>query len=325
MDSARATHGEPEATPFRRLLSSVGWDRFFTQYWGKAPVHLGSCAPVLRHLPGWDDFPSVVAGTLDPHGWLQSPHAVEAHYVDRQGRPRRFAIPQGNCAAAFSAGLSLCFSPLDRYHPALSRIVDDCRDSLQPSSIVEAMAYLTPKSSGSVMHFDFEHVFVLQVAGEKHWRVSRSPGIYMAPLNVAVDMIGTPAEHWLRELGLEVNVPGADEYYDIILREGDALYVPPGYWHEVRTRDKPSLHYSMVQFTVSCTSLLQSSVRHLVLRHPMWRDELRIGTGGVASTAFLQQRLQELRDLVSRLTPEALLNWHQTLNELDVELQLAKS
>lgn len=102
--------------------------------------------------------------------------------------------------------------------------------------MVGTNVYLTPKNSqGFAPHYDDIEAFVLQLEGQKHWRVykPRTPNENLARYsseNFSQDEIGEPI-------------------LEVILEAGDVLYFPRGYIHQADTvDDKHSLHITVSMY-----------------------------------------------------------------------------
>jgi JmjC domain len=96
---------------------------------------------------------------------------------------------------------------------------------------VQANAYFTPRSAqGLAVHHDTHDVFVLQVAGKKHWRVYEP--VIELPLQ---DQRYSKAKH---------GDPGPP-VEDCVLGAGDTMYLPRGWLHDALTTDSESLHLTI--------------------------------------------------------------------------------
>ncbi|KAL5235362.1 hypothetical protein ACI65C_002772 [Semiaphis heraclei] len=104
-------------------------------------------------------------------------------------------------------------------------------------SLVGCNVYLTPPfSQGFAPHYDDIEAFVVQVDGEKHWRVYKPRSKFetlprTSSRNFHQDEIGEPI-------------------LDVILRPGDFLYMPRGYIHQADTlfTETHSLHLTFSSY-----------------------------------------------------------------------------
>ena len=95
---------------------------------------------------------------------------------------------------------------------------------------MQANSYSTPSGSqGFGVHHDTHDVLVLQVAGEKRWRL-------YDPL------LELPLKHQRYSSSLGGHGPPTD---DFVLRAGDTLYLPRGWLHEAETSQTDSLHLTI--------------------------------------------------------------------------------
>lgn len=83
-------------------------------------------------------------------------------------------------------------------------------------------------SPGFDLHWDDHDVFVLQVAGSKHWKVYGATRPY--PLARDVERILDPPSEVL---------------WEQVLQSGDLLYIPRGWWHVAIPLDEPTLHLTV--------------------------------------------------------------------------------
>ena len=95
---------------------------------------------------------------------------------------------------------------------------------------VQANSYSTPSGSqGFDVHHDTHDVLVLQVAGEKRWKL-------YDPL------MELPLKHQRYSSSLGGSGEPTD---DFVLRAGDTLYLPRGWLHEAETAETDSLHLTI--------------------------------------------------------------------------------
>ena len=145
-------------------------------------------------------------------------------------RPKPFTgvVDPDRVAEAFADGSTLVLQALHHTWPPLARF---CRAlEAELGSGVQANSYYTPRrSQGFAVHHDTHDVFVLQIAGEKHWR------IYEPLLELPLK-----AQRWSSSLGS----PGST-VLELTLRAGDTLYLPRGWLHDALTSETDSLHITV--------------------------------------------------------------------------------
>ena len=100
---------------------------------------------------------------------------------------------------------------------------------------VQVNAYVTPsQSQGFGAHYDVHDVFVLQVAGEKTWRVHEP--VHPLPLR---DQPWTDHRQAVAARAEEAPV------VDTVLRPGDSLYLPRGYLHSAEALGGVTCHLTV--------------------------------------------------------------------------------
>jgi hypothetical protein len=106
-----------------------------------------------------------------------------------------------------------------------------------PKPVHGSTIYVTSGNTLSKAHFDFWNVFLIQVEGIKHWKVfapSDYPFLYPVHNRVTGEV---------RRCLVDLEAPDFQTYpllrkatcYELSARAGDLLYLPPRWWHEVRT------------------------------------------------------------------------------------------
>ncbi len=131
-------------------------------------------------------------------------------------------------AAAFEAGATIVLQALHLNWTPVARF---CRAlEAELGHPAQANSYYTPRDSqGFAVHHDTHDVFVLQVAGEKHWRVYDP--LWELPLK---------QQRYSKSLG-EHGPP----VLELTLQPGDTLYLPRGWLHDALTSDTDSLHITV--------------------------------------------------------------------------------
>lgn len=102
--------------------------------------------------------------------------------------------------------------------------------------------YITPPNSmGFPPHYDTHDVFILQVHGEKKWRVYED------------ESISLPTK--MMEFQSNQHRPGKD-FKEIQLSQGDLLYLPRGVFHDAETSTNLSVHITLGMLFYTWTDLL---------------------------------------------------------------------
>ena len=134
----------------------------------------------------------------------------------------------------FADGSTIVLQGLHRLWPPIidftRELVDDLRHPVQVN------AYVTPPSSqGFDPHYDTHDVFVLQIAGEKHWRIH--PPVHVDPLS---------SQPWSDHRAAVARAALEEPAIDAVLRPGDALYLPRGWIHSATAGgDATSVHLTI--------------------------------------------------------------------------------
>lgn len=128
------------------------------------------------------------------------------------------------CDQAFKRGYTIALRGAEFRFESVASIADGLASLFgQPS--VGANLYLTPPNSqGLSMHYDDHCVFVCQLLGKKHWKVFSQPIVQLPRLYASCDIPNS--EH------IESST---DSCRNLLLTEGDILYIPRGYPHEAYT------------------------------------------------------------------------------------------
>jgi len=131
---------------------------------------------------------------------------------------------------------------------------------------VQVNAYVTPEQSqGFAAHYDTHDVFVLQVAGEKRWRVHEP--VHPDPL---------PDEPWTDRRDAVAARAREQPVLDTVLRPGDALYLPRGFLHSAVATGGVTCHLTVGVHPVTRHALLEELLGLLAAR-PELRRSLPLG------------------------------------------------
>ena len=137
-------------------------------------------------------------------------------------------IDPGRTLDLFADGATIVLQGLQRWWSPAARFCRDLEVGL--GHAVQANAYLTPGgAAGLAPHHDTHDVFVLQVAGTKHWTV-RSP------------VVDTPLPRHVSDHEVAAAQPVLFEHD---MAPGDVLYLPRGFVHSAAAQEGVSLHLTI--------------------------------------------------------------------------------
>jgi bifunctional lysine-specific demethylase and histidyl-hydroxylase NO66 len=130
--------------------------------------------------------------------------------------------------AEFERGATIVLQALHLHHLPLAEFCRALEDELGHPA--QANAYYTPRGAqGLPVHHDTHDVFCLQLTGEKRWLVY-------------VPVLPLPLKE--QRYDAELGGPGGP-VLNIVLQEGDTLYLPRGWLHEAVTSETDSLHVTV--------------------------------------------------------------------------------
>ena len=223
-------------------------ERFFTAYYS-------ACRPVI--ISGWAErWRSSKTWSLA--SWAERFRGVRVHIcADRDSEPlydRRFErlsqeVDLGAFAEALSDG-SLVGN--DRYliarnfafgRPELASLLEDIDEEpyLNPDDRRGSIAlWLGPAGTYTPLHHDTCQIMFVQVLGEKH--ITLIPPHAQSLFDDATNMYSNLPP--TRDLSLN---PAHPHQLELTLKAGEALFIPVGWWHAVRSLS-PSISLAMTHF-----------------------------------------------------------------------------
>jgi len=274
------------------LLRPFSVRRYLSHHREKSTLFVrGEAAGKFHKLLSLETMDHIVAS-----GFLRFPECKLA----KQGRdvpPNRYIIGDASFGAIdidalyseYSKGATIIVNSAQRYWRPLSNL---CRELERLLSVpVQSNIYLTPKGSqGFTAHYDPHDVFILQIAGKKHWRLYGSPIIL-------------PDEKQLFNSSM-ISVGRIRRR--CTLRAGDLLYIPRGHIHDATATQDASLHITVGMRGITWGNLLQEAVTMLTRSDPTLRTSLPAGFAGRTSVPkSVQRQLLRLRSKVSSDLPLA--------------------
>jgi hypothetical protein len=188
-------------------------------------------AAAVRPLLTFDDLDDILATRALEPPRLRLHDKGRAVPVDRYTDPaeasgvaRRVVRPEA-LYRELRQGASLVLDGLDRLHPPVRAATDDLMRLVRERAQVN-LYVIWGDSHGFDTHWDDHDTFVVQVEGTKAWRV-HGPGSRPFPMKIDTDHSHTPPEGTV---------------WEGVLRPGQVLHVPRGWWHTVTGTGGVSMH-----------------------------------------------------------------------------------
>ncbi|EGD79457.1 hypothetical protein PTSG_10023 [Salpingoeca rosetta] len=217
------------ADVFAFLIQPITPQVFFSEYWEKKPLL------VRRKERGHFDglFSSEAIDAIVRQNYLK--YGVNLDLTKYEDGERTTLNPDGRVRpnvmwAMFEDGCSVRVLNPQTFHQPVWKAISALQDYF--GCMVGANTYLTPKGTqGFAPHYDDIEAFILQLEGEKRWR------LYDQPEGVRLPRHSSP-NYDESELG--------KPYLDVVLRPGDLLYFPRGVVHQAVSLPKShSLHLTL--------------------------------------------------------------------------------
>jgi hypothetical protein len=222
-------------------LVPVDAERFAADTWGTSPL-----VTRAADLPGGliELFPEGAVDELVSRRGLRAPFLRVARDGQTLG-DREFTqgggvgasvadqVSDDKLLSLFAAGSTIVLQGL---HRTWGPLIDFCQQLAEElGHPLQANAYVTPRqSTGFSDHYDVHDVFVLQVGGEKHWRLR--PPVHPAPLR---------DEPWTEHRAAVEAASASKPALEFTLRPGDVLYLPRGWVHSAAALGGVSTHLTL--------------------------------------------------------------------------------
>ncbi|WP_438486823.1 cupin domain-containing protein [Streptomyces sp. S186] len=185
----------------------------------------------FSHVFTWDDLNEIIARhRLEPprlrlfNDGTQVPQHAYSHSVVSKRHTVWHRIEPNNLHHQLKDGASLVLDAVDALHPGVEDLAAALERHFRTDVQVNLYASWTSKE-GFGIHWDDHDVVVLQLEGAKRWKIYGATRT--DPLRVDIEAPEPPT---------------GDPVAEIVLRSGDMLYLPRGWWHAVAATEGRSLH-----------------------------------------------------------------------------------
>lgn len=286
-DASTSVLANPANADLLTRLVGESASQFFADYYERRPLLYAADTPGrfddLITIPRLDsriaeiDLTEGMLMLVNARDPIQPDDYVNGNMIDRVA-----------VARLYRAGATVVFNQLQNSD---RKMADFCRRMERLFGChVQTNLYLTPSNEqGFKTHYDNHDVFILQIAGEKKWKV------YGAPATIP---------YRGERFDSDRDTPGETEL-TFTLKAGDVVYIPRGYFHDAANEheSEPSLHITVGLIVRTWADLVLEAVSEQCLENPAFRRAL---PPGFAEPGYDSTRLKaEFRELMQHLADSA--------------------
>ena len=308
------TSSAASSADFSLFLGSVDPDLFFTEHWERRSLH-------IRH-----DDPRRFAHLISPESLFETEvkrcQHLKASTRGADGWNVEIKIQPEQAPKLYRAGMTICASVLDEHGP-IGEVVRAYRSGITTAAPPHVNCYYSPDARGYGLHFDTHPVWILQVAGSKHWTVGCEP----AAVNPRFNVVFPPDRDRVKLPWITLDRPDVtdrERFMDVQLNPGDVLYMPAGAWHAARAEGS-SLALTVALGRIATLDLFNFIMSRTIEQH--MRDVTSrlppVPKSGLADcssartdlTARADADLARLKALVQRISVDDLMKVYEIYAE----------
>jgi ribosomal protein L16 Arg81 hydroxylase len=242
---------------FDELIHPISSTEFLNEYWEKKPLILQNRASGYDKLFSLKDADFLISTLPTPNStWIRFiNNNNELRVEDYLNKEHLSILDKNKVMRGFNNGNTIVLNALHRRFDPIRKFCKNLEGIFGHN--VGANMYLTPSTAqGFSAHFDAHNVMILQIDGQKLWK------IYDQPILFPIVKEDTP---FLKSS----NSPTLE----IFLKPGDLLYMPRGLVHEALTEKSYSLHLTVGIHVATWVDL----IKEMALQEETLREALPIG------------------------------------------------
>jgi len=246
------------------LLGSFDKGTFFNEFWERQPLHVNQQVPNrFANLFSIDELDYLFSALPK-----STPIALMKNDMDKPDQPGQRTTTGANIGELynkFSQGHTIIVSGMHLYWEPVRTLCMALVSELGFET--KANMYVTPPNTmGFSPHWDDHDVAVLQISGEKLWRIyGNGPEL---PRRTDSDLLASISQRTL--------APG-EPVKELVMRPGDLLYLPRGWVHNARATSTTSIHLTLGISPSTWESLLIGTIQDFSKKHPALRKALPVG------------------------------------------------
>ncbi len=275
------------------LLHPIGPSEFFDSHWEKRPLVVKRAEPdYYRRLLNLAEVDGLITTTV--FGTDSRTTGGRLVRTERDGTlaGRSFRLNEDGYPdihyiyRSYEEGYTVVLDGLHRRSVSVGTLCSELEANFECP--VGANLYLTPRNAqGFRPHVDSHDVIIVQVHGEKEWRVG-----------------ATPARPFPSAAFPGQAIDAVNDAQDYLLTPGDALYIPRGHAHEATTQLSSSLHLTIGIHPFTWADLLAESLRLVVAENAELRRALPVGH---LSMVIREDDTDALRQAIARIASHSNL------------------
>ena len=259
-----------------RLIGGIDRLAFLNEYYGKKPLYVEEPDPRrfadLFNAQKFEELFLTYVATNGPlrlfgkDGVLRPGDYTVSSRYQRNPSDQLYRNEQGHdvakIAGLHSAGNSIQLSEVGKYSETVRSFNLAIRSLL--GAHVASNAFLLPSNgNGLDPHYDCVETFLLQIEGQKRWRIFSPP-------------VSLPLKHGPSVRPNRTNLIEGTPLEDVVLSAGQVLYIPRGFVHENNSVGVRSLHVSVMIGAPTWYHALKEMLMHgldkLALDEPLVRE-----------------------------------------------------
>lgn len=271
---------------FDDFIAPLSVAEFYSNYWNKKPVLIPS-SNARRVKFDWNDFNNLFEvrshWTENNVKLILNSRAVSPDFYMENSAIRVANI--GQVQNFLAMGASLVVDAVEQISPGVRQITDMLARKFGGSA--GANYYASFKGvQAFASHYDTHEVFALHCEGEKRWRIYQ---------NRADNALNIPTGEDAQQ---RIDAAKGPVLMDIVMRPGDLLYIPRGYFHDAMATDEASLHLTFGFRPLLAQSLFRL-LENVALEDSRFREYLPLaGEDRPAFEAKLSDIAKALVDLI---------------------------
>ena len=281
----RASEFEQQWTmPERHVIAHGSRDRF------PESMHSGDMSSFERLCQAYQGVMYMAGGEGDDYRMIRI-----------QGPPPADVVRMGLTTQFFNL-----FPSIPGARPVRARLAEEL--GVAPSA-VRISAWISPHSKGIEPHYDETDTIIVQLAGEKAYRIGPNASM-RDPMRAwsrrqPFDLLDAVAfEDGMAPKGYPADLE------EVVLKPGSVLFLPRGYWHATKASGESYSLSIRLDPPIGMDTLLRQ-LGYFLARDPAWRRPLHGAWGKPearnAARMFMQDLVTRLGETLPRLSADAIL------------------